>query len=186
ALDMLGQGVSGRYSNVHPPLLSFVLGCCFGFFGSPAPILLVQLAALSGGTVLLLRGARRLPAVMLLFGFLCMPPVWSIGVTIWKDVAMAIALLWSIVALHRGRPLAPAGMAVLATTTRLNAITAVVPLVIPITAAIPTLTTSLAKRALAITTLVAMGFAAPSVTGRVFNAVDVWAASWVLTHDLMG
>src|SRR5207249_8379308 len=97
-------------------------------------LLLAQLIAMGMGMALLVRRAvpsRAALALALFCAFLLAPPVWSIGVTLWKDVLVGTALLGAVAALDTGRPMLALALSVLGTLCRHNAVVAAVPLALP-------------------------------------------------------
>lgn len=107
SLSQLGQGIGNDYTNHHPPALSWLLGRTYQLFGSDWPYLLLQLCCLGGSWWYLARNAtqaRAVAAAVVLAVALCLPPVWSLAITVWKDVAMTAALLVAVALLRAQRP----------------------------------------------------------------------------------
>src|SRR5438093_10213584 len=83
SLQQYEQGLSGRYGNWHPPVVSLLNGIAARLAGSPWPLLLAQLLAIGACMAFLVRRAppdRAALALALFCSFLVAPPVWSIGV----------------------------------------------------------------------------------------------------------
>jgi hypothetical protein len=187
SIDQLTQGLTGTYSNTAPPLLSMLLGLCVKVVGSPWPIFLLQLLSLGVGMAVLVRhAARGWMAACLLAAFLWLPPVWSTAVAIWKDVALAATLTWAAVALRAGRGGAALVLCVLASTFRLNAITATLPLIVAATELVPALGRSRVRQGLAVVACGALAVASPRVLENALGATDNWTAGWILSYDLAG
>ncbi|MBI3183471.1 MAG: hypothetical protein HYZ28_15140 [Myxococcales bacterium] len=131
SLGQYAQGLGGQYSELYPPFVSWLYGLSGRASGSLWPVLLAQLAALGGGMLLLALRApedRRPGVLAALLLFLALPPVWSLAVTLWKDVMMAAALLGAVAAVDRRSPaLALLALAV-ACLARYNGLIAALPL----------------------------------------------------------
>jgi hypothetical protein len=177
------QGMTGVYNNWHPPFVSLLHGIAGRLTGSPWPLFLAQLVLLGGGMALLARAAppsRTAAAFALLVVFLLVPPIWSLAVTLWKDVLMAIALLWAVVALRARKPWSAFACCVVAVLCRHNAIFAALPLVL-YGAALATPRTAV-RAAIALGAIVGLG-AAPGVVDRLLHAEDRFITGSLLVFD---
>ncbi|GEN10057.1 hypothetical protein SAMN05443572_10738 [Myxococcus fulvus] len=189
SLDMLAQGRLGRYSDWHSPFFSFLLGKCFALTGSTWPILAIQLLGLALGPVLLLgrvAGRRGLGALALLVVYCLLPSTWAVGVTLWKDVFNAVALLGAVVLLTRGRPGWAFACLVAATLTRHNAIVASVPLVPMVVARVPALMKERARPFIASGILLGILACAPGFVERAMGAQKSWIGGTLLVFDVLG
>lgn len=131
------QARSGRYTDVHPPILALTWSLTERVFSGPGPILLLHLALFWMALAWLAQGlfarARwQLPFVLLVGLW---PAVSGIAVHIWKDVPMAAFALLAVAALvHErrrpgpGRLLLAVLFCALACAYRHNALTLVLPL----------------------------------------------------------
>jgi hypothetical protein len=179
------QGVEGSFENWHPPFMSYLLGLSDRLAGSPWPYFLLQVLLLGLGLAKLFEPHRlRWPALglALYLTSLLLPPVWATVVTIWKDVGMAVALLWAVVFLHQGRrwsTVAALGVAVL---LRHNAILAVLPMLVPLTAGAGSVwrRTWLAGALSMLLAVLPGGFERVVGSKNSHPAVQLWA------HDLAG
>jgi hypothetical protein len=182
------DGVEGRIRhNVYPIVVSFLYGLAGRAFGSPAAILLAQLAGLAAGIALLTepwKAPRRARRWLVLGAFLAAPPVWWVGVVLWSDVALAIALLWCVVALSRGRPRLGLGLLLGACALRHNAILAAAPLIaFAVAGIVPARRRAL--RALVLSLATAAGLFAPILVTRLSRVNDLWPISPALAWDIL-
>lgn len=185
-LYQLDQGISGVYSNVQSPVLSWALGIIYRLSGSVWPAFLLQLVTLSAfAGFLAQRATRRGAAIAVLISFLFMPPIWSTVAAVWKDNAMTSTLLLGIIAVLYRRPVVAIVLLALAASMRLNAVLAVVPLLVPISAQLSRRWNGkwLARSAVFGACLVSVVMT-PRVIDRILSAQDSWALAWVLTDDL--
>ncbi len=139
-------------------------------------MLLAQLLALSIVMAALVRRTavhRSAPALALFALYLLTPPVWSLGVILWKDVLMAAAMTLAGVALCSEQFARSLALLVVAVLFRHNAIFAAAPLVLPVVRRMlhgrerwrwPA--TAGAMAALALAPLAAESFSAPRTRGR--------------------
>jgi hypothetical protein len=183
SLQQYEQGLSGRYGNWHPPVVSLLNGIAGKLAGSPWPLLAAQLLAIGMSIALLVRGApanRAAIALVVFCGFLVAPPVWSIGVTLWKDVLVGAALLGAVAALDAGRPTLALGLTVLGTLCRHNAIVAALPLALP---AVNQIVRD--RRGRVVAGIAAIGFLAlaPKLAERALHARDEWTLGALLVFD---
>lgn len=190
SLMQVQQGLEGTYGDWHPPLVSWLCGLAVRLAGSPWPLLLLQLALLGLGLARLLE--RTAPgwragagAVAVLAATLALPPVWGTAVTLWKDVLLAVCLLWVVVALQRRRPWTAVLLLLISAALRHNAVLAVPALAIPTAGAFPWCRTRL--RTLGIAAAITVASAAfPSLVMRVFHASDQFPGGSLLWYDLAG
>jgi hypothetical protein len=179
-LVQLSQGLSGTYTLVHPPILSFLLAASYRVSGSVWPVLLLELLVFATCFALLAAQARRRWLGVAAFAlFLALPPVWAVTVCIWKDVAFAGAMLIACTLLFFERRRTAIAMLILAAAFRHNGIVAVVPLLWFALEGFP-----LARRAPAFLAAVAFAALLPRTQMPVFGAVDDWTLRWVLADDL--
>lgn len=182
------QGLTGRYDNWHPPLSSWFIGVWGRWVGSPWPALLIQLAGIAGGLgALALIAAKVRPSAALATFILSLslPPLWSIGATLWKDVTMAVALLGCAVAILHRRWAIAAVLMVAASLFRLNGIVAVVPLLWAWAPTLPTRVTRPGRWAAALLLLMAC-LLAERVLERMVRAHDSAPIAMLLGWDLAG
>lgn len=175
SLSQYGQGLSGVYSNAHPPLMSFVLGLCARTFASPWPLLLLDLLMLAGGMALLAKHARPgrfLWAVLLVVAYLVLPTTWSLGVVLWKDSALAGVLLLSVAALAERRFLLGIALMIVAMLLRHNSIIAVAPMLFFVTGHFTKLAASKLKRAGATLAMMVLMSTVPPAVERFSRAED--------------
>jgi hypothetical protein len=188
SLEMYVTGVTGHYRhNVYPIAVSFLYGIAGRVFGSPSAILLAQLVGLSAGMALLAQPwspGRRVRGFIVLCGFLIAPPIWWVGVVLWSDVALAVALLWCLVALARSRFLLGLLLLLSASVLRHNAVLATAPLMaFAIRGLIPA---SRPKARLAAWSLAAaVGLAAPNVAASLSRVDDVWPLAPAVAWDII-
>lgn len=94
-IDQLGQGRSGDYWDVHPPVMSWLLGLFDQIVPGAAGLFLFQNLMFWTGTALIVTAILRRgywgPVLLLFFGFF--PPVFALLSTVWKDVSMGCALI---------------------------------------------------------------------------------------------
>lgn len=179
------QGITGRYNNWHPPFVSLLNGLAGRLAGSPWPLLVAQLSLLAAGMCLLARAAPPQSApfsLAVLAAFFLLPPVWSIAVTLWKDVLMAVALLWAVVDLRVRRPARSFAWMIVAVLCRHNAIFAAVPLAVY--AAALSAPRAAGRAALVAVQLVALAIA-PRIVDRLLHAEDRFIAGALLLFDEM-
>jgi hypothetical protein len=183
SLQQYEQGLSGQYGNWHPPVVSLLNGIAGRLAGSPWPLLVGQLLAIGTGMALLARRApttRAAAALAIFCGFLVAPPVWSIGVTLWKDVLVGAALLGAVAALDADRPVLALCFTVLGTLCRHNAIVGVVPLALP---AVNQLIRDRRGRLVAGAAVVGLLAVAPKLAERALGARDEWTLGALLVFD---
>jgi len=183
SLQQYEQGLSGRYGNWHPPVVCLLNGIVARLAGSPWPLLVLQLFAIGMGMALLTRRAppaRATAALAIVCGFLVAPPVWSIGVTLWKDVLVGAALLCAVASLDAKRPALALGFAVLGTLCRHNAILGALPLGV---SAATHLVRDHRGRVVAGVAAVGLLAAAPKLAERVLGARDEWPLGQLLVFD---
>ncbi|NTX59493.1 hypothetical protein HUA74_02345 [Myxococcus sp. CA051A] len=189
SLNMLWQGRMGEYSDWHSPFVSFLLGKAFLLTGSTWPVLALQLLGLALGPVALLGGVagrRGLAALMLLAVYWVIPSTWAVGVTLWKDVFNAVALLWAVVLLARGRPGWAFACLIAATLTRHNAITASMMLVPMVVARVPMLMKDRVRPVIAGVLLLAVLAGAPGFVERAASVQKTWIGGALLVFDVAG
>jgi hypothetical protein len=175
SLSQYGQGLSGQYSNAHPPLMSFVLGLCARTLASPWPLLLLDLFMLAGGMAMLASAARpgRFGwALLVLVAYLVLPTTWSLGVVLWKDSTLAGVLLLSVAALAQRNFAVGVVLMIVAMLLRHNSIIAVAPMLFFVSGHFAKLASSKWKRVGA--TLVAMVLMStvPPAVERIARAED--------------
>jgi hypothetical protein len=130
----LKEGLTGHYSNWQPPLNAWLMGGFSAWAGTPWPVLVLQLVALGSGFIALAKSPRTgstgwVASLVVVFTLWC-PPVWAVGVTLWKDVWMACALLWGVNLIRR-QALVEAGLCLFtAQLFRVNAVFAILPLLL--------------------------------------------------------
>ncbi len=186
-LDQLGQGLTGQFTNQHPPLLSALLALAFRATGSVWPVLLVQLVVIAGAVLLLVRragwtwGACAAGAL-----FLALPPVWSISIAVWKDVALVCAMLLAIAALAYRQGALALVLLFVAASCRLNAVLAAAPLLVPLSLRWAWLERPRWRRWAFCAVALALAVAIPKRIERALGAQDAWALAWVLADDLAG
>jgi hypothetical protein len=103
-LDQYEQGLTGAFTNAHPPLLSVLLGLSGHAVGSPGGAFLLQMgfgAAAVASAAWLVPADRRSRVAFVLLAF-C-PLLWAQWFAIWKDTWMGVAYLGLLVALGTGR-----------------------------------------------------------------------------------
>jgi len=164
-------------------VVSLLNGIAARLSGSPWPLLLAQLLAIGMSMALIVRRAppdRAAVALALFCGFLLAPPVWSIGVTLWKDVLVGAALLGAVAALGDGRPTLALGLTVLGTLCRHNALVAALPLVLP---AVNQMIRNRRARILAGIAAIAFVALAPKLAERALGARDEWTLGALLVFD---
>jgi|GEM_PF-2602502 len=189
SLNMLWQGQTGEYSDWHSPFFAFLLGKAFLLTGSTWPVLALQLLGLALGPVALfggVAGRRGLAALALLGVYWVIPSTWAVGVTLWKDVLNAVALLWAVVLLTRGRPGWAFVCLIGATLTRHNAITASMLLVPMVVARVPALMKERGRPVIAGVLLLAVLAIAPGFVERVVGAQKTWIGGALLVYDVAG
>lgn len=166
-LQQFAQGKSGQYSNLHPPLYSWLLGAT----GSIGWLFWGQLVLLAGGLLAVgLHASSGWRRMVWLVGALSIPPVWALAPTLWKDVLFVGVGLWAVVALlHRRHSVAAAALLVLP-CLRHNALFAVVPLALLILLRVEGTRARLIWAAVFVVVL----FAAPRAIERLTGATDVW------------
>lgn len=183
SLQQYEQGLSGHYGNWHPPVVCLLNGIAARIAGSPWPLLLVQLVAIALAMTLLVRrtpAARANAALAVFFAFLLAPPVWSIGVTLWKDVLVAAALLCAVAALDARRPALALGFATLGTLCRHNAVVGALPLALCAASHLVPGRRGRIVSGLAATALLAI---APTVAEHALRARDEWPLGQLLVFD---
>lgn len=182
SIQQYAQGLAGEYGNWHPPFVSFINGIAGRSFGSPWAVLLAQLLVISGGMALLVQEVppRRSGAALAIFAsFLIAPPVWSMAVTLWKDVLMAAALLASVVALRRAQPYWALAWMLVGALCRHNAIFAVAPLAIAAAGALAPARWRIASAVL----VLALVAVAPKAADIALRAKDEWTLGALLVFD---
>lgn len=175
SLSQYAQGLSGAYSNAHPPMMSWVLGLFGKTVGSPWPFLLLDLLMLAGGLALLARDARPEAwrwSLLLFVVYLLLPTTWSLGAVLWKDTALAGVLLLTVAALHYGRLKWALALMLCSMLLRHNSIIAVAPLALYATAQIPALAGSRARRAAAVVGVLGVMSVLPPAVERISKAED--------------
>lgn len=185
SLDQYGQGLAGKYNDAHPPLMSALLGLAGRTTGSPAPLLLLQLAALAGAFAALAartcpRPSWLAPAALCLA--LALPSTWAIAVTLWKDVWVATLFLAATAALAYGRVSLSLLLVVIGTAFRHNALAGALPLAAGAVALHP----GWSRRTRAIVlglTMLAAGFAVPRAIRAVAKAEPVCMECALLAYD---
>jgi hypothetical protein len=185
SLDMYLTGMSGHYRhNVYPVVVSFLYGLMGRAFGSPAAVLLTQLLGLALGMSLLARPWASMRGLLVLASFLAAPPIWSVGIALWSDVALALALLWCAVALVRERWLAALFGLLASSSLRHNAILATAPLML---IAVSGAAAQGRRRArwIAFGLAVAVGLSLPSAAARLAGAQDVWPGAPAFVWDIV-
>ena len=130
SVEQLAQGTVGAYTSNPRPTPAYVNGLVWWLWGSLWPLVLFQLLVLSGAMAIVLRGAKPLVRRGGLLLFLLVPTIWTLGVTLWRDVAMAACLAAAIAALSSRRWIIATGFLVAALLCRHNAIVAVAPLAV--------------------------------------------------------
>jgi hypothetical protein len=130
SLEQYAQGLTHQYNNLHPPAYSLLLSLSAALSSSPVLVFIVQLCLLAVGGWLVtsrLSGAR---APIAYAALLLLPPIWAVGIAIWKDVFFAAVTLIAAALIvdrrRRGLTWVCLGLAVL---MRHNAIVAAAPLV---------------------------------------------------------
>lgn len=97
------QGLAGRFSDHHPPLMAWLWSVLGHAAGGPSTMLVLHAALVWSGLWLFADGAARRGLrhawLLVLAGFL--PPIIGIEGMIWKDVSMAAALLFTTGLLYR-------------------------------------------------------------------------------------
>ncbi|WP_163861216.1 hypothetical protein [Myxococcus eversor] len=189
SLSMLWQGRTGEYTDWHSPFYAFLLGKAFLLTGSTWPVMAFQLLGLALGPVVLLGGVsgrRGLAALALLGVYWVLPSTWAVGVTLWKDVFNAVALLWTVVLLTRGRPGWAFACLVAATLTRHNAITASMLLVPMVVARVPVLMKDRSRPVIAGVLLLAVLAIAPGFIERAASVSKTWIGGALLVFDVAG
>lgn len=189
SLTMLWEGRTGQYSDWHSPFYSFLLGKAFLLTGSTWPVMAFQLLGLALGPVVLLGGVsgrRGLAALALLGVYWVLPSTWALGVTLWKDVFNAVALLWAVVLLTRGRPGWAFACLLAATLTRHNAITASMWLVPMVVARVPALMKDRSRPVIASVLLLAVLALAPGFIERAASVRKIWIGGALLVFDVAG
>ncbi|AGC41765.1 hypothetical protein MYSTI_00413 [Myxococcus stipitatus DSM 14675] len=190
SIDQYGQGLAGSYSDIHPPLGSWLIGLSGRLVGSPWLILVLQLAMLSGGMAVLIRStdARAGRRGLVVFGaFLLIPTVWSLAVVLWKDVMVAALLLCAVVALKSRRPFVALLLLCAGVAYRHNALVAAVPLAIPVVAQLaPAPRWRFPARVLVFICVVPGLVITPLVVSRALHAQKAWAAGQLFLYDLAG
>ena len=174
-LSQYGQGLSGMYSNAHPPMMSWVMGVFGKTVGSPWPFLLLDLSALAVGMGLLVRDARpamRWWSLLLFVAFLLLPTTWSLGVVLWKDSALGGVLLLTVAALHHGRLRLALVLMLGSMLLRHNSAIAVAPFLVFATGKVPAFAASRARRLAALVGALAVLSAVPPVIERLSRAED--------------
>ena len=186
SLSQWAEGLSWRFSNWHPPFVALLSGLAARTWGTPTPLLVLQLLGLGSGFASLV-WRRPVSSSAFLAILLALPPVWAIGVTQWKDVVLASFLMLAIAALDRRRTVAAVLLLTCATLARHNGITAVMPLAVIAALQLAPGTARIPWRALGLSValLVAMALS-PSLLERVMNAKDTWTVGSVLANDLAG
>ncbi|WP_338871811.1 hypothetical protein [Myxococcus stipitatus] len=188
SLDQYGQGLSGSYADIHPPLGSWLLGLSGRLVGTPWLVLVLQLAMLSGGMALLVRSsdARAGRRGLVVFGaFLLVPTVWALAVVLWKDVMVAALLLGAVAALKGRRPVWALLLLCAGVAYRHNALIAAVPLAIPVVAQwAPSPRWRFPAQALLFMVVVPVLVLTPSVVNRSLHASRAWAAGQLFLYDL--
>jgi hypothetical protein len=172
-LYQLRQGLTGEYSFSHPPLLSFILARFYELTGSTWPALALQLLVFATCATFLAAATRWGIAWSVVF--LCTVPVWATVDTIWKDVALAATLLIGVTLLFYERKRAAAPFIVCASILRLNAILAVLPLLVLVLPA--------KRRGLAFAGLLVVSLLVPRVQ-ILMGARDDWPLKGILADDL--
>jgi hypothetical protein len=175
SLSQYGQGLSGAYSNAHPPLMSFVLGLCARTFASPWPLLLLDLLMLAGGMALLAKDARPerfVWALLLVIVYLVLPPTWSLGVVLWKDSTLAGVLLLSVAALATRQFVVGGLLMIVAMLLRHNSIIAVAPMLFFVTGHVAKLSGSKLKRLGATLAAMVVMSTVPPAVERLSRAED--------------
>jgi hypothetical protein len=179
------QGLTGSYTNQHPPVLSALIGLCARAVGSPWPLLLFDLIAIAGSLALLARRARTGQAVALFVVCLLLPPVWAVANTIWKDVVMAAFLLIAVAALAWNRPFVTLTALLSATLMRHNAVLAALPLLPAVwSRAFPAWKAS--RRWIAAGVSALLLFAAPPLAERALHTRQLCLVCGMAEYDLAG
>jgi hypothetical protein len=189
SLGMYDQGIRGSYGNWHPPFMSWLLGLTGKVAGSPWPFFLAQLFLLGLGFARALEPSRsRWPGASLLFFslILLLPPVWATAVTIWKDVAMATAMLWAVVFLKEGKPWRAFLALTFCVLFRHNGIFAAVPLLPCVTAGFRRLAHSWRRRFIVGLSLLLVLLGAPRAFDRIVRAHDEGIIVELWVFDLAG
>lgn len=186
------QARSGRYTDVHPPLLAFTWSFTERIVSGPGPILVLHLCLLWGALAWLACNLFRRAWAQALFVLLLglWPAVLGVSVHIWKDVPMAAFALLGVAALlqERRRPgwpwlLLAVLFFALACAFRHNALALVLPLLWYVAARMPALADrGTALRAVAtlvmaavVALLAALPSLHPSVTRRtVWPVTALW------------
>lgn len=139
AIGQLVEARSGRFTDWHPPLMSWVWSRLDRVIPGPLGLTLLHNLAFWGGAGLIVAALRLRPAVsaaaILAIGLY--PPIFTALGTLWKDVGMASALVLAFALLlaaeRRGSPWALAGAVpplFYALAVRYNAAPAVLPLLL--------------------------------------------------------
>src|SRR6266852_2476835 len=187
SLAQLYEGITGEFTNAHPPLFALLLRVSFSISSSVWPVLLVQVAALGVGIALL--ASRQLhPAQAFAFTLLVTlcPPIWAILPTIWTDVFSVVALIWAVVSLaHRSRVWALIFLE-LATLIRHNAILASAPLLLLVVVSFPELRPSRWRKPVYVVLGLLVFMFSPKVVERLMQTSDVWLLGWIMADDLAG
>lgn len=98
-MDQWGQVLRFEFSNTHPAFHSWLMWLVSRAWTTPGAITLVQVVAMSAVLALLARrlaeyGTSPWIAGAIAIGLAALPSVAATTVTVWKDVAFTIALLW--------------------------------------------------------------------------------------------
>src|SRR5690348_13975183 len=95
SLDQFGQARTGNYSDWHPPLMSFLLGCFDRIHQGPSGMLIFQNVLFWSGLGMMMADLFGHTLLAWLFivvvGF--SPPLFGLLGTIWKDVALGASLV---------------------------------------------------------------------------------------------
>ena len=139
SIDQLRQAREGVYQDWHPPMMAWFWRQCLHIWGAPSGLAWAHLVLfLLGGFLVCWRMKQWSPALAVCTAWLlCMPEVQNFAFVIWKDTAMAVAMLAAIgiqLNLPKSRFAKGAGIAAYflilayAVGVRVNALPAVVPL----------------------------------------------------------
>lgn len=99
SMDQWGQVLRFDFSNTHPAFHSWLMWLVSRAWTTPGAVTLAQVVAMAGVLALLARrlaefGVSAWIAGIIAIGIAALPSVAATTVTVWKDVAFTIAILW--------------------------------------------------------------------------------------------